>query len=202
MDKPNRRRRWLRAAIILLVVGGVYLGYRAVRGDPNLRKVRALQKELFTADASKLVPEQRSDKFRQLREATEKLSPDQRKQLASEGQKRFEDELDRYRKMSPEEKRKYLDERIDRMERARQNAAQRAAAGAQGAGRGGPMAFGAGIGTAGGRQNVSAEERERRRKQRLDNTTPEFRAKMDQFMKDLQARRQQRGLPPGPGRRT
>jgi hypothetical protein len=196
MDKPNRKRRWLRAAIILLLLGGAYLGYRAVRGDPNLRKVRALQKELFTADASKLAPEQRSDKFRQLREATEKLSPDQRRQLASEGQKRFEDELDRYRKMSREEKRKYLDERIDRMERARQNAAQRATQGgpvsAAGPGRpGGPP---------GGRQNLSAEEREHRRKQRLDSTTPEFRAKMDQFFRDLQARRQQRGLPATAGR--
>jgi hypothetical protein len=196
MDKPNRRRRWLRAAIILLLVGGVYLGYRAVRGDPNLRKIRALQRELFTANATKLAPEQRSDKFRQLREATQELSPDQRRQLASDGQKRFEDELDRYRKMSPQEKRKYLDERIDRMERARQNTTQRApqpsAVSAAAPGRPG--------GAPGGWQNLSAEEREHRRKQRLDSTTPEFRAKMDQFMRDLQARRQQRGLPAMPGR--
>jgi hypothetical protein len=195
MDKPNRTRRWLRAAIILLLMGGAYLGYRAVRGDPNLKKVRALQKELFTADATKLAAEQRSDKFRQLREATDKLSPDQRKQLASEGQKRFEDELDRYRKMSPEEKRKYLDERIDRMERARRNAAQRATQ---------PSSVSAAApvrpgGPPGGWQNLSAEERERRRKQRLDSSTPEFRAKMDQFFRDLQARRQQRGLPSTPG---
>jgi hypothetical protein len=33
---------------------------------------------------------------------------------------------------------------------------------------------------------------------RLDATTPQFRALMDQLRKDLAARRQQRGLPPTP----
>jgi hypothetical protein len=46
------------------------------------------------------------------------------------------------------------------------------------------------------RGNLSAEDRETRRKQRLDDTTPEERAQFDQLRKDLAARRAQRGLPP------
>jgi predicted RNA-binding protein with RPS1 domain len=41
---------------------------------------------------------------------------------------------------------------------------------------------------------MSPEQREQRRKERLDQTTPEFRALMDQFRKDMNQRRQQRGL--------
>jgi len=182
----RRRRAWL-LLLLLLLVG--YGGYRLLRGDPHLKKVRELRAELFTAEAANLPPEERAEKFRQLREESEKLAPESRQALADEGRKRFEAELDRYRAMSPEEKARYLDERIDRAERARQNRQANGAGGPNAAG-GPPGGRGAGLGT---------EDRDRRRKQRLDNSTPEFRAKMDQFIHDMQARRQQRGLPASSG---
>ena len=44
-------------------------------------------------------------------------------------------------------------------------------------------------------QQRTPEDREKRRKEMLDRTTPEFRALMDQYRHDMEARRQQRGLP-------
>jgi hypothetical protein len=109
--------------------------------------------------------------------------------MFAEGRKRFQQELEKYHRMSPAEKNHYLDERIDQMEKMRQQMAQRNRSGT-----GGPATFGAGPGGPG--FGGSAEDRERRRKERLDQTTPEFRALMDQFRKDMNARRQQRGLSP------
>jgi hypothetical protein len=53
-----------------------------------------------------------------------------------------------------------------------------------------------------GNAGRNPDERERRRKEMLDSTTPEERAQVDQFRKDMQARRAQRGMGPvfgGPG---
>jgi hypothetical protein len=70
--------------------------------------------------------------------------------------------------------------------------------GGPGFGPGGPRG-----GPGGGRDGRprTPEERERRRQQRLDRTTPELRALTDLHRKDLEARRKQRGLPPAPGGR-
>ena len=50
-------------------------------------------------------------------------------------------------------------------------------------------------------QRRAAAQREQWRKQMLDDTTPEFRAQLDQYRKDMQARRQQLGLTATPPRR-
>jgi hypothetical protein len=74
------------------------------------------------------------------------------------------------------------------MEQMRQQMAQRNQGQPNGSG-----TFGAGPN--GNRPPMSDEDRDRRRKERLDQTTPEFRALMDQFRKDMAARRAQRGMP-------
>jgi len=126
-----------------------------------------------------------------------KLSPTQRDSLAADGRQRFQQELERYARMSPAEKSRYLDQRIDETEKMRQQLAQR---NPNGGGPGAAGAFGAGPGGPGGGRggpSLSSEDRDRRRRERLDQTTPEFRALMDQFRKDMANRRQQRGLAGG-----
>jgi cell division protein FtsB len=194
--EPNRRRRWRRLAFLLLLLLLGYGTYRAVRPDPNLKRVRQLQQE-FAAQGKDLTPDQRRERGQQMREAMAKLSPTQRETLFAEGQQRFQQDLERYHKMSQAEKVRYLDERINRDEERRRQFAQRNQNGnGPRPNGGGPGAFGAGPGGSGGRggQPPSAEEREKRRKERIDRTTPEFRALMDQFRRDMNARRQQRGL--------
>lgn len=196
MTTPTRKRRWYRLGALLLLLLLGYGTYRAVRPDPNLKRVKQLQQEF--AQAKDWTPEQRQEKGKQMREAMGKLSESQRAALAAEGQQRFQQELERYAHLSQSEKTRYLDERINQSERMRQQAGQR---NPNGAGqRPGGGQFGAGPGGRGG-QPTSAEEREKQRKERIDRTTPEFRARMDQFRKDMAARRQQRGLSAGGPRR-
>ncbi len=203
MEQREPKHRWLWLVLLLLLFGTAYSGYRKFRTDPNIRKIRDLRKEL--ASGSNLTSEQRQDKFRQIRETMEKLPPERRdqmrKEMAEEGRRRFEAELRRYASLSPQEKTRYLDQQIDRMEAARRQWQQAQGGSAPrgsspvvfGASPGGGRPFG---GPPGGRngQSLSAEQKETRRRERLDQTTPEFRALRDQYFRDMQARRQQRGL--------
>jgi hypothetical protein len=174
--EPLHKRRWVRRTGLLLLLLFLMFGlYRAVRPSP-LNKVKQLREEF--AQKKTLTPEQR----REMRDAMANLSPSQREALAAEGRQRFEEQLRRYSQMTPAEKGRHLDEQIKRSERMRQQFSQRPQTG-----------NGFGVGPRGG--NQSPEERERRRKERLNNTTPEFRALMDQYRKDMAARRQQLGLP-------
>jgi exonuclease VII large subunit len=189
MTTSNRKRRWYRLGALLLLLLLGYVTYRAIRPDPNLNKLKQLRAD-FAAHGKEWTPDQRQEKGKQMRDAMAKLSPGQRDALATEGRQRFQQELERYARMNPADKKNYLDDRIDRMEKMRQQFAQRNAGGT-----GGPGAFGGGPGGPGGRgPGMSPEQREQRRKERLDQTTPEFRALMDQFRKDMNQRRQQRGL--------
>lgn len=194
MKQPIYKRRWVRRLSLLLLLLLIGFGtYRAVRTDPNLKKVRQLQSQFSSAQAKEWTPEQRREKGQEMRSAMQQLSPAQREELSAEGRKRFEDEMKRYSQMSPTEKTRYLDERIDQMEKMRQQMAQRGSNGAGPRPPGGQGAVGTG-GPGGGGRNLSPEEREKRRKERLNQTSPEFRALMDNFRKDMANRRQQRGL--------
>src|SRR5262245_20507409 len=186
-SRPLHKRRWVRLIGLLLMLVAAYGLYRAIRPDPNLKKVKQLREEF--ANAKDWTPEQRREKGRAMRDAMQKLSPSQRDTLAAEGMKRMQAEMERYTKMNPAEKIRYLDEQITRQEKMRQQFAQQnPGAGAR-----------PGAGTFGnGQRGGSAEDREKRRKQMLDKTTPEFRAMRDQYRNDMAARRQQWGLPAGP----
>jgi hypothetical protein len=195
--KFNRRR----AALAALVLALLLLAW-LVWPDRRLAQVRALQQELFSEAARSLPEDQRRAKFGELRAAMEGLSRSQRDALAQDGQRRQEVELDRYLAMTPAQKRQHLDGLINRQEEMRKRMQQRAqqrgnrpngpggaALGAPPVGRGGPGRRG---------DSRTPEEREQQRKRSLDRTTPEVRAKRDVLRRDLETRRQQRGLPPAP----
>jgi hypothetical protein len=181
----HRRLAWGLSLVLLLI------GTWSLWPDRRLAQVKALRQELFSAETKKLPAEQRKDKWQALRQATEKLSAAQKQQLAREGQQRFEQELYRYAKMSKPAQTAWLDQQINRTQAMRNKAPKVAGQAVQAGKKKGPM-------LAQNRKPTSAEERERRHKQRLDDTTPEFRALMDRYRKDLQARMSMRGLPPSP----
>lgn len=194
---PRRRRiGWTTLGIVLVLL--VWLLWP----NRNLARVRALQGELFGDAGKALSPEQRQAKFSVLREATRTLSPAQRDELARDGMRRQSDQMARYVKMTPQEKRRYLDDQINRQEEMRRRMQQQPAAnGNRPPGAPGGPGMASGPGGPGGRGNrppPTAEEKEKRRKQMLDRTTPELRENTDQFRRDMEARRQQRGLPPTP----
>jgi hypothetical protein len=144
-----------------------------------------LQKELANPE---LTGEQRQKLMQQLRTAMNGLLPEQRSQLRNQGQQRFQEQLNRYFQMTPQEKLAYLDQQINREQQMVQQMPNNGVP--KGGWGGGPP--GGGGGSAKGPR--SDDDREKGRQRRLDATTPEFRGQMDQYRKDLAARRQQRGL--------
>lgn len=185
MKRYATRRRVIAAAVLIAILMWWLWPNR------HMARVQALQRELADSGQT-LSPEQRQEKFRQLRTEMQKLSPQQREQLAADGRRRGQEEVARYFTLSPAEKQKHLDRQMDREEEMRR----------RGQNRSGPQAGGppqGGSGGPGGSNPQTPEDRERRRQQRLDSSTPEFRAQMDQFRRDMELRRKQRGLPPSPG---
>jgi hypothetical protein len=192
----SRRRAVLLTALALLLLLLGLLGVWSAKSARQAAKVRQLQQELFGGAARNLPPEERRARFEELRAATAKLTDGQRRELRAEAGQRRRAELARYFTLSKAEKTRYLDQQIDRMEEMRRNFAARGGPNGAGPNGGGPGA--------GPPRPRTPEEREQRRKQRLDETTPQERAQRDQFRHDLEARRSQRGLPPfsfGPGPR-
>ena len=165
-SKPFHKRRWVRLTSFVLMLVAAYGLYRAIRPDPNLKKVRQLQAEF--AQSNDWTPEQRREKGREMRDAMQKLSPAQRDVLAVEGQKRAEAQMERYANLTPADKIRHLDEQIAREQKMRQQFAQRNPNGQRP-----PTARPNNTGS-GPRQGQSAEEREKRRKERLNNTSPEY----------------------------
>jgi len=189
-ERPRRRwRRWAWALLLLILIGGVVW---AVRPDPHFARVQALQKEL--ANAKDLAPEVRKAKFQELREQLKHLNDDQKWELAAPMREKQKAEMDRYFALAPAEKVKYLDNLIDKSEKMRKDWEKKSPgqgkAGGGFTGGGGPPSF-----SAGSKQARSAEDIEKNRKARLDRTSPEERAHADQFRKEMNDRRKQRGLP-------
>jgi hypothetical protein len=195
MNDPKNRRRLIALGLLLLIPL-----LWALWPDGRMGAAKAAQAALR---APNLTPEQRRQKFGELRKAMERLTPAQRDVLMAEGRKKQVAEIGRYFGMSPKEKTKFLDERINRA-----TAATKGKGGPPGAGPGKGPAGGAAKGKGGPPPGAQAkggprtvEQRDGRRQNRLDGTNPAERAMMSQFFRDLAARRQQRGLPPGGGPR-
>jgi hypothetical protein len=188
-------------ASLILLLGGLGLAYRAgwLWHSAEEKKVAELKQELAEKikDQRSFVP--RPKLFESLTRQVANLSEQGRKQFQQSAARIVMAEIERgadeYLKMTPVERTKELDKRIDEMEqmrKQRESQRQQAATAKTGsaktstasqsppAGRGG--AFGGGRG--GGIGAI------------LDNTSPQFRAKMSVFLVDLERRRSERGLPP------
>ena len=122
----------------------------------------------------------------------------ERRQDQAEMQQRQRERLKRYFGLSQEEKTRYLDEQIARMEKGRQ--ARQANGGSAGSGRGQSGPPGSAEGAAASETGPSSRDRDKRRMDRLDSTTPEERAMFVQFRQEMSARRAQLGLPTSGGR--
>jgi hypothetical protein len=187
----RKRKWWLLAALLLLLTLGGGLGiYGLVRPDPHLARAEALRGQLTGEAGRGLSPEERQELRQQLAEEVRQLSPEQRQQLAAERRRVFRQRLDQYFALPPPERRAFLDGQINRMEAARRERAQ-AAANGDAAGAGPDRAGGFGRGAW---RSADPEERQRRRREMLDATSPEERAMVAAYFRDLNNRRQQLGL--------
>lgn len=210
------------AVVALLVLTGGAWAWWSNRPDPQLVKAEALSEKIRQQskgmpDFSK--PEVR-EQLKELRAEVEAMPEKTREQFMEgrreEMQQQFQEQLDRYFAMTPEEKKKELDRMLDGMSNMRKafekeraerekngagNGTARASAAGGGAPSGGTAGGGApsgrgpgpGFGPPGGFSRDPAE-RQAMRKKMLDSTSPQFRAKSSEFMKDMFARMKERGM--------
>jgi len=120
MEWLKKHKRWAMALAGLLVLGLGAWAFQSLAGDPQLARVKELQKQLRGEEARNLDPEQRKELWQQLREQMKELTPEQRQVLRKERQQAFAKTLNDFFALSPEEREAYLDKQIDRMEEARQ----------------------------------------------------------------------------------
>jgi hypothetical protein len=169
----NRKRLLVASLALLLVVLALFL-YRRARPDSQVAHARELGKQI--ADTS-ITADQRRELGKRLREEVRKLSPEQRSELFKDRREAARARMASFFKKSRQEQIAQLDEDINRMQQFR--------------GQGPPG--GAMNGAAASR---SSEDRDTRRRQRVDQGTPEDRAMRAEYFQQLNARRQQRGLGP------
>jgi hypothetical protein len=180
----KRTRRGIASLCLLLALLLLFLiFYRLRHGDPQLAKVEKLRQQMASEETRKLSLEQQRELRRQFGREVQKLAPADRQKLFAERQRRSRERLQNYFSLPRQQQIAMLDEDINRMERMRQQAGNQS-------GQNPPQ---------GGRGPSSAEDRDRRRRDRLDQTTPEDRAMFAEYFSQLRARRQQRGMM-GPGR--
>jgi len=191
----NKKQITIATVLVVLALGATWaMGYFA-SVDQQVAELESMRDEGFKK-LDQMTDEQRRDQFRTYREKERELSDDQRQQLRESGRPMFQQmmnqRMDKFFTMSPEEQTAELDRMIDRMKEWRKNRESSSNDGnSEGArGRGGRGW--------GGREG-STQDRDQRRKERLDRSTPELRGKMDRFRDMMNERREERGLEPSPG---
>ena len=191
---------------LLLFAGGVGWAWW-FKTDPQVEVVRELQAKVFSEQSRALEPEERRVIFEKIREESEKLTDGQRRALRKEARDNFQGRIQQrigsFFELSGDGRIAYLDEQIDEMEERREQWRQRERNGevggrGPGPGRGGPRG---GVGARdgqgrGGRGNMTAEQRNDRRRGFLDRTSAEERAQFTAYMDAINMRRAERGLEP------
>jgi hypothetical protein len=188
MNLPEKRKRLAIASAVLLVLLALLVAVCYFCANRRVVAVQQLRAQLTGQAGRTLTPEQRRALWNQMRERMRQLTPSERRELDKERRQ----QMKTYFSMSKKEKLAYLDQQIKRMEAARRESAQANANQRMNNGNIGPRM-----------RTLDPEERDKRRRERLDFSTAEERADRAQFRKDLDQRRAQLGLPPlrgGPGR--
>lgn len=175
-----------RGALAVLAVLAILLVW-LLWPDRKLAQARALRTEMSSEAAKAWTPEQKREKWEQMRTIQKSLSSSQREALSADSRKRRTAELARYAKMTPAEKTRHLDEQINRMEQARKQKGASPGKGTFAVSTGGQPKTGS---------KSTPQGRDQNRQRFLDSSSPAERALFNQYRRDMDARRAQRGLGP------
>jgi hypothetical protein len=202
-------------AVALLVAW--LAGWLRFGTDPRVKEILDLQEQARQRYAQKGGPTNLADataaatSMMEIRQRVEQLPPHLRPQVEQAGgnmfRAAFRERIDRYFALPPQQRQAEIDRQIDQDEMMRKafeagSAVMGAFGGGQGSG--GQGAGGqAGAGQQGPGQppgrgpwgSQSEEERNRWRKSMIDRTTPQERARYTEYRRNVDARREQRGLP-------
>jgi hypothetical protein len=195
----NRTKKTALAVVIVLLLC-VALGF-AYRGGylwetAEQKQVDELKRQAAENLAKEKSMAERFQDFGAMQKQLASLPEQYRRQVQDSMRSMFrrdmERRIDEYFAMDRQDRRKELDKRIAEMEQMRKSFEQRSSAGGANGPTGGPSGGGGPPGPprggfGGGGPGLS---------RMLDNTRPEFRAKMSAFMHDMEKRRNELGLPP------
>jgi hypothetical protein len=171
----NHKRLFLGGAVIVLIAVVAFLYWRS-GPDPQVEHVRALGKQL--AD-NELSASQRQEVRKQFREEVRQLAPEQRRDLFKDRREAFQKRIADYFKKPRQEQIAQLDQDIKRMDEFLRQRQQD------------PTAQANNLGTWRG---GNSEDRDLRRRERLDQSTPQERAQRAEYFRQLNERRQQLGM--------
>lgn len=212
-DKKDTKKVWLSivAVLLVLLVGGTVWGVMT-SGEPTrtadeFTKMGKDLREKMKTEGKDMTDEQRREAWSNYRKEYDKLPFEERKKLHEGFEKREMERLDKYYTASKEEQEAQISKSIDRWEETyNKMQARRAENGGQGGGRGPggnrppggdpnaqPQAQG-GDGN-GGRNPGDPAMRDKRRREMLDMSTPEARAKRSDHRMVLKEAAKERGLP-------
>lgn len=191
------------AAIVILTVGfGIFWAVRHSSASAQIAKIKTLETQL--ASAEKLPEAERRTLREQLRTEFQQLPEADRQQLGRERrevfEKRMQERIHEVLALPKAQRIAAIDKQINEDEKRRKDweARKNGKGGKGGAGKGGAGKGGGGkdgSGKGGGGRNMSDQAKMQMRKSRLDNTSPQFRAEMLEYRRQMEQRRTERGLP-------
>lgn len=201
------KKKILVALAVLLLLGGLGWALMPAGVDPQVARVTELQQKLFS-EQSQVKPEERRAAFGELRQEFEKLTPEQRDKLMRDNPPPFVRQMRKnirdFFDLPADKRKEALDRQINEMESRRREMTQRfaKAGGRPGGPPGGGFGFGGGGpgGPGGNRGAMDPQRRQEMARRMLDNTTPQDRAMMGEYMRQVQDRRRERGMPTLPRR--
>ncbi|MFM9058802.1 MAG: hypothetical protein ACKOSQ_06755 [Planctomycetaceae bacterium] len=199
---------WLIVLAVLVIVGllSAWLGgWFRTATDPRVAEIRRLQDEARAAYAANGGPATLAEAtaavaaMAVIREKVDALPENLRKQVERSGGGMMRDmvrgQIDAYFAAPPDQRRAELDRQIEREEIMRKAfEAGSAVANAVGAG---SRQGGGGAAAGGPPRGDSQEDRNRWRKNIIDRTTPDDRARYTEYRRAMEQRREERGLPSG-----
>lgn len=202
------KKKILVALAVLLFLGGLGWALMPAGVDPQVARVTELQQKLFS-EQSQVKPEERRAAFGELRQEFEKLTPEQRDKLMRDNPppfvRQFQKNIRDFFELPVDKRKEALDRQINEMESRRREMTERfaKAGGRPGGPPGGGFGFGGGGpgGPGGNRGAMDPQRRQEMNRRMLDNTTPQDRAMMGEYMRQVQDRRRERGMPALPGPR-
>jgi hypothetical protein len=222
----NSKKITLTIILALLLAGFSYGGYSWWSGAPFRNAMAMIEEDV---DFSTLSKEDQKARFEKWRTLDKKLTSDQKSQINDARERQYEkkdlQKLNTFFAMTKAEQKKQLVDEVNRDEKRRieweakrkeweakraQGNNNQKVAGAQGGGKGGNAEGGKGGNQAGGNQVAAApqqggrppstpESRNKRTSDRLDNSTPEYRAAKLEYQKLRDKTRAEMGIVTTPG---
>ena len=188
----------LALTVIVLVIGGAAWAAAYFGGESDLDRVRASASEMFGNRDDDLSEDERRKQREDCRTQVESLSEEDRRALFNDWRQRS---MERFEELasSEEERDAALDEQIDREEAMRERWEQRRQERADSDQSQGDQTRGDRGRGGWSRGPRDANSRNERRREMLDHTSPEFRAKMTEYRRLVKERRAERGLPDSGG---